>query len=139
MKKYRINIPALLLLFTFLLATVGINVIKIQCFGCRMAYVEVQIFPNEDISLCENDCCSSSCKNPQKSACEQENAEHDFYKLSGDWAVSHMEFQCLDAQDWKDEVCFVPPITGIVSCSSDIDLSFLNDFRPPELLCIFRC
>lgn len=138
MRKDRMNVPALLLLLAFLLATVGINVIKVQCLGCRMAHVEVRMFPGEEVSLCGNDCCSS-CKKLQKSACKQERAEHDFYKLPGDWAVSTVVFLCFDILDRKDEVYFVPPITSLASFSFDTDLSFIGDFRPPELLCIFRC
>lgn len=62
-----------------------------------------------------------------------------FIKLPGDWAVSTVVFLCFDILDRKDEVYFVPPITSLASFSFDTDLSFIGDFRPPELLCIFRC
>ena len=140
MRRRKIKIVAWFLLFAFLLTTVGVNVRKMECRSCRMAYVEVHVFPGEKTSSCDENCaCCHSCEKSRQSSCEHENSEHDFYKLSGDWALSHVEIlfsdlPCLNLREW-----FVPEVLTFSDISCNFLFSCIDRFHSQESLCIFRC
>ena len=62
MKKRKINIPALLLLFSFLLGTIGVNVSKVYCHRCQETYSHVMFIPADVPCPCMHDCV---CRVPQ--------------------------------------------------------------------------
>ena len=93
MKQKKLNIPALLLLFTFLLGTIGMNVSKVYCQRCQETYLHVMVIPQDIPCPCTHGCycCHHMCHNAHKKNCDNAKQEHTYYKVSGDWAMSHFE------------------------------------------------
>ena len=65
--------------------------------------------------------------------------EHVYYKVSGDWAMSHFEIQFCDMVQECNFMMFLPDtiISKIKPLNSSI--AYIDTSPPLELLCIFRC
>ena len=140
MKQRKLNILALLLLFTFLLGTVGVNVTKVYCHRCQESYLHVMVIPADVPCPCQHGCaCCHACHNAHKKNCDNAKQEHTFYKVSGDWAASHFEIQFNDMEQACD-------VMTLFACDENSNVKSFNssfvyiDTSPPlEVLCIFRC
>lgn len=140
MKKRKINIPALLLLFSFLLGTIGVNVSKVYCHRCQETYSHVMFIPADVPCPCMHDCvCCHACHNMHKKNCDNAKQQHTYYKVYGDWAVSHFEVQFNDmflATEFTP--VFAGSLESIVKPLNPF-LSYMDSSPPLELLCTFRC
>lgn len=141
MKQKKLNIPALLLLFTFLLGTIGMNVSKVYCQRCQETYLHVMVIPQDIPCPCTHGCfcCHQNCHNAHKKNCDNAKQEHTYYKVAGDWTMSHFEIQFCDMVQECNFMMFLPDtvISNVKPFNSPI--AYIDMSPPLELLCIFRC
>ena len=141
MKQKKLNIPALLLLFTFLLGTIGVNVSKVYCQRCQETYLHVMVIPQDIPCPCTHGChcCHHMCHNAHKKNCDNAKQEHTYYKVSGDWAMSHFEIQFCDMVRECNFMMSLPDviISNVQPFNSPV--AYIDTSPPLELLCIFRC
>ena len=141
MMQKKWNISALLLLFTFLLGTVGVNVSRVYCQRCQETRLHVVVIPEDIPCPCTHDCacCHKACHNAHTKNCNNARQEHVYYKVSGDWAMSHFEIQFCDMVQECNFMMFLPDtiISKIKPLNSSI--AYIDTSPPLELLCIFRC
>ena len=142
MKQKKWNIPAFLLLFTFLLGTVGVNVSRVSCYRCQETYLHVVVIPEDLPCPCThgcNSCCQHACHKVHKDNCTSSRQQHTYYKVSGDWAMSHFEIQFCDMVQACDFMMPLPQevISNVKLFNSS--LACIDSSPPQELLCIFSC
>lgn len=139
MKQRKLNIPALLLLFTFLLGTIGVNVSKIYCNRCQETYLHVMVVPADVPCPCTHGCvCCQTCHDMHNN-CDNARQDHTFYKVSGEWAASYYEVQF----DLFVQSIAITPILfdndNLFVKSFDSYLAYIDTSPPLELLCTYRC
>lgn len=140
MKQRKLNIPALLLLFTFLLGTIGVNVSKVYCHRCQESYLHVLVIPSDVPCPCQRGCsCCHACHNAHKKNCENAKQEHVYYKVAGEWAASHFEIQFNDMEQAFDVMTLFACDKSSYVKPSNSPFVYIDTSPPQELLCIFRC
>ncbi len=140
MKQRKMNIPALLLLFTFLFGTIGVNVSKVYCHRCQETYSHVMFIPADVLCPCMHGCsCCQACHHMHKKNCDNAKQQHTYYKVYGDWTASYSEIQFNDMVLAVDVTpVFAGDVESIVK--SFYPFSLCTDNSPPlEVLCTFRC
>ena len=141
MKQKKWNISALLLLFIFLLGTVGVNVSRVYCQRCQESHLHVVVIPEDIPCPCTHGCtcCHQKCHNAHKKNCDNAKQEHTYYKVSGDWAMSHFEVQFCDMVQECNFMMSLPDtvISNVKSFNSRV--AYIDTSPPLEFLCIFRC
>lgn len=139
MKQRKINIPALLLLFTFLFGTIGVNVSKVYCHRCQKTYSHVMFIPADVLCPCTHgENCCQACHIHKKN-CDNAKRQHTYYKVYGEWAVSYSEIQFNDMLLAVDVTSvFASDVKSIVKSFYAFSLCTANS-PPLEKLCTFRC
>lgn len=140
MKQRKLNVRALLLLFTFLLGTVGVNVNKVYCNHCQETYLHVMVMPGNTPCPCTRDCtCHEPSHHAREQARDDAKPQHAFYKVTGDWAASNFEILFCDmARSRAPMDMLATGERAVVKLSNS--LSPYIDLSPPlELLCVYRC
>lgn len=140
MKHRKLDITALLLLFTFLLGTIGVNVSRVYCNRCQEGYLQVVVVPADVPCPCKRaHTCCGMCHNMHKKACDNAKQQHCFYKVSGDWSISHATVQWCDAVLTDDFMPFFTDASFLVVKPIKSFSLYIDTSPPLELLCIFRC
>lgn len=74
------------------------NLSRVYCQRCQESHLHVVVIPEDIPCPCTHGCacCHQKCHNAHKKNCDNAKQEHTYYKVSGDWAMSHFEVQFCD-------------------------------------------
>lgn len=138
MLKVVLGIFRLFVLLVVSAALIGVNIMQLYCFCCDESYLQVELLPQERVSVCEIEPCADN--NSYCLFSDKESSRHDFYKVAGfspdvKNVLPGIVF-FYSVQNHLDLVLWIQESDG---CYAEF-YKFIPDEPPsPELLCTYRC
>ena len=128
-----------LILLVVGVALIGVNVNKLYCSHCEVAYLQVKMMPEDKPCCCQHGCSCCQKHGNTAIACHPE-LQHSFYKVTdSSQAEESMGIAVLFFYLDKYEIV-VPEVFPLPEHIYFSDPEDYPDNPPsPELLCTYRC